>query len=57
VKKDYVEQSSDQAPFTSEIVGSILDVKRPVNALPKGVGFLRALRFPPTKNVDSVGWD
>jgi hypothetical protein len=57
VKKDYVEQSSDQALKTSEIVGSILDVKRPVNALPKGVGFLRALRFPPTKNVDSVGWD
>jgi hypothetical protein len=31
-------------------------VKR-VNAPPKVVGFLRALRFPPTGNVDRVGWD
>jgi hypothetical protein len=25
------------------------------NALPKDVGFLRVLRFPPTGNVDRVG--
>ena len=28
-----------------------------VNALPKVVGFLQVLWFPPTKNVDRVGWD
>jgi hypothetical protein len=27
-----------------------------VNALPKVVGFLRVLRFPPTGKVDRVGW-
>jgi hypothetical protein len=60
-----VAQSSEQAPFTSEIVGSILATnscmtllwKESVNALPKVVGFLRELRFPPTGNVDRVGWD
>ena len=60
-----VAQSSEQAPFTSEIVGSILATdscmtlmwKESVNALPKLVGFLRVLRFPPTGNVDRVGWD
>ena len=30
--------------------------KELVNALPKVVGFLRVLRFPPTGNVDWVGW-
>jgi hypothetical protein len=57
-----VAQSSEQAPFTSEIVGSILATdscmtlvwKESVNALPKVVGFLR---FPPTGNIDRVGWD
>ena len=29
---------------------------RRVNALPRVVGFLRVLRFPPTWNVDRVGW-
>jgi hypothetical protein len=28
-----------------------------VNALPKVVGSLRVLRFPPTGNVNRVGWD
>ena len=39
-------QSSEQAPFTSENVGSILATElceESVNALPKLVGFLRAL--------------
>jgi hypothetical protein len=40
-------QSSQQAPFTSEIVASILAVD---------TGFLRVLRFPPTGNADRVGW-
>jgi hypothetical protein len=31
--------------------------KESVNALPKVVGFPRVLRFPPTGNVDRVGWD
>jgi hypothetical protein len=31
--------------------------KELVNALPKVVGFLWVLRFPPTGNVDRVGWD
>jgi hypothetical protein len=52
-----------KAPFTFEIVGSILAAdsfmtlmsKESVNVLPKVVGFLRALRFPPTGNVDRVG--
>ena len=60
-----VAQSSEQATFTSEIVGSMLATdscmtlmwKESVNALPKVVGFLRVLRFPPTGNVDRVGWD
>jgi hypothetical protein len=55
-------------PFTSKVVGSNLNenfsmwlepsphVKRvKVNALPKVVGFLRVLRFPPTGKVDRVG--
>jgi hypothetical protein len=60
-----VAQSSEQAPFTSEIMavmGSILATdscmalmwKESVNALPKVVGFLRVLQFPPTRNVDRV---
>ena len=28
-----------------------------VNTLPKIVGFLWVLRFPPTAKVDRVGWD
>jgi hypothetical protein len=51
-------QSSEQAPFTSEYMGSILatdSCEESVNALPKVVGFLRVLRFPPTGNVDRVG--
>jgi hypothetical protein len=31
--------------------------KESVNVLPKVVGYLRVLRFPPTGNVDRVGWD
>jgi hypothetical protein len=31
--------------------------KESVNALPKVVGFLRVLRFPPTGKVDRVGQD
>jgi hypothetical protein len=58
-------QSFCDLPFTSEIVGSILATdscmtlmwKESVNALPKVVGFLRVLQFPPTGNVDRVGWD
>jgi hypothetical protein len=48
-------------PFTSEAAGSSRlepspHVKRvKVNALPKVVGFLRVLRFPPTGKVDRVG--
>ena len=51
-------QSSEQTPFTSEFVGSILatdSCEEPVNALTKVVGYLRVLRFPPTGNVDRVG--
>ena len=49
---------SEQAPSTSEIVGSILAMvsfEESVNALPKVVGFLRVLWFPPTGKVDRVG--
>ena len=58
-------------PFTSKVAGSSLSenflngtrrlepsphVKRvKVNALPKVVGFLRVLQFPPTGKVDRVG--
>jgi hypothetical protein len=55
-------------PFTSKVAGSNLNenfsmwlepsshVKRAkINALPKVVGFLRVLRFPPTGKVDRVG--
>jgi hypothetical protein len=47
-------QSSEQAPFTSEIVGSILTyVKRVSQRSTKSrMGFL-----PPTGNVGRVGWD
>jgi hypothetical protein len=46
-----VAQSSKQASFTSEFVGLILatdscELKESVNALPKVMGFIRALRFP-----------
>ena len=56
--KSSVAQSSEQAPFTSEFVGLILatdSCEESVNALPKVVGFLRVLRFPPTGKVDRVG--
>ena len=47
--------------FTAEIVASILATDRRVksrqNALPKVVGFLRVLPFPPTRKVDRVGQD
>ena len=55
-------------PFTSEAAGSSLSEnflnatrtqssceKSKVNAMPKVVGFLRVLRFPPTGKVDRVG--
>ena len=55
-------------PFTSEAAGSSLSEnflnatrtqssceKSKVNALPKVVGFLRVLRFPPKGKVDRVG--
>jgi hypothetical protein len=49
----------EQATFTSEFVGWILATdsceKSKVNALPKVVGFLRVLWFPPTGQVDRVG--
>jgi hypothetical protein len=32
-------------------------VKDLANALPKVVGFLRVLRFPPMGNVDRIGWN
>ena len=52
-------QSSEQAPFTSEFVGSILATdrlmrKESVNALSKVVGFPRPLRFPLTRKL--TGW-
>ena len=59
---------SDHSPFTSKVPSSIpnkvmlmwtrtqsLCEKSIVNALPKVVGFLRVLRFPPTGKVDWVG--
>ena len=59
---------SVRSSFTSEVAGSILSenflnvtrtqcsthVKESVNTLPKVVGFLRALRFPPTGKL--TGW-
>ena len=52
-------QSSERASFTSWVriqLGTTGHVKRvKVNALPKVVGFLRVLRFPPTGNVDRGG--
>jgi hypothetical protein len=46
-------QSSEQAPFTSELIRGFgsrygLMPKESLNALPKVVGFLLVLRFPPT---------
>jgi hypothetical protein len=64
-----VVHSSEQSPFTSEIVGSILAANTwhlcenvGQRALLKVGGFLRVLQFPPTGNVDRVGralegWD
>ena len=64
-----VAQWSERSPFTSEVAGSILsenflNVTRAsspvlyscesVNTLPKVVGFLWALRFPPTGKL--TGW-
>jgi hypothetical protein len=57
-------------PFTSKVAGSNLsenflnatriqsscEKSEKVNALPKVVGFLRVLRFPPTGKVDRVGY-
>ena len=40
--------------ITSEI-NSCTDSCEKVNALPKVVGFLRVLRFPPTGKVDCMG--
>jgi hypothetical protein len=51
-------QSSQQAPFTFEIVGLILvpvlghSCEKSQSTL---VGFLNVLQFPPTGNVDGVG--
>jgi hypothetical protein len=51
-----VTQSSEQAPFTSDIVASILATNScELNALPKFVGFFRVFPFPPTGQVDRVG--
>ena len=56
-------QSSVEAPFASEIMASILAVdswyscEESVNAVPKVVGSPCVLLFPPTGNVDRVGWD
>ena len=62
-------QWSEHSPFTSEVAGSILSenflnvtraqcsthVKRASqHSLPKVVGFLRVLRFPPTGKL--TGW-
>jgi hypothetical protein len=41
--------------FTSEIVGLILSQRYRVYRA-KVVGFLWVLQFPPTENVDRVGW-
>ncbi len=60
-----VAQWSERWPFTSEVAGpipseNILNPTAPfvgkelVNTLPKVVGFLRALRFPPTGKL--TGW-
>ena len=49
--------SSEQVPFSSEFVGSILTKdshEESVNALPKVVGFFRVLRFPPQGKL--TGW-
>ena len=57
---DQVAQSSEQAPVTSEIVGSIPTSdswhsrEEFVDALPTVVDFLRVLRFPPIGNVNRV---
>ena len=56
-----VTQSSEQAPFTSEIVGRSSHrtndtyVKRVRQRSAESRGFLRELWFPPTGNVDRVG--
>ncbi len=64
-----VAQWLERSPFTSEVAGSILSEnflnvtraqcsthvkKKFINTLPKVVGFLRALRFPPTGKL--TGW-
>jgi hypothetical protein len=52
-------QSSKQAPFTSEIVGSILaiptHVKRVSQRSAESRGFSPGAPFPPTGKVDRVG--
>ena len=58
---DQVAQSLEQAPVTSEIVGSISTSdsrhlrEECVNALPTVVDFLRVLRFPSIGNVNRGG--
>ncbi len=63
-------QWSERSPFTSEVAlrvrfsarcfsislepSALLMLKVSVNTLPKVVGFLRALRFPPTRKL--TGW-
>ena len=58
-------QWSERSPFTSEVADSILSENvlnvirtqcsiHAVNTLPKVMGFLRALRFPPTRKL--TGW-
>ena len=42
---------------TSELGLTLMSNVESVNALPKVVGFLRVLRFPPTGNVDGSGCD
>jgi hypothetical protein len=49
-----------QAPFPSENVGSVFAMdsreRSQYNSLPKVVGFLRVLRYPPTGKVDRAGY-
>ena len=56
-----VAQSSKRRPPTTEVTGSSLyrasdrTWKEFVNTLPKVVGFLRVLQFPPREKLDRVG--
>ena len=56
----YMAQSSEQAPFISEFVGSILamdscEKSQSTLCRKSWVSFLRVLRFLPTGKVDRVG--